>query len=282
MNPILAALVQAGSLTPIEAERINRMLSDDAGRAWAEQQLASAFGRGLSQQRVRLIAALEATGPGTLAGSAFWQLEDRELYNDVIPALRTVAGERAIVAAVRTGGLADWQAINEGVIGWVEDYYISTAEAAFGSIPNLNQTARTQVGNLINQWQRGELEAATRAQGLPQLIAAMEDTFGPERGARIAVTEVTRVFSESTRAAAQANPNTTRLQWVALADEIVCSVCGPLHGQTIPKGQATFPGGYFPPAHPGCRCQCVESNESVGEVPLGSGGAGAWNYQSPS
>ena len=33
-----------------------------------------------------------------------------------------------------------------------------------------------------------------------------------------------------------------------------CPICAPLEGARIPKGQRTFPGGYYPPAHVNCRC----------------------------
>jgi len=75
-----------------------------------------------------------------------------------------------------------------------------------------------------------------------------------DRAARIAVTETTRIYAESERTAAEANPNIVYIVWQTASDEIVCPICAPLEGARIPKGQRTFPGGYYPPAHVNCRC----------------------------
>lgn len=228
MNPLLAMLAEAGIITPADAVRLTNLLDEDAARAYAERRIAAAFQSGLAQQQGRLVTLLRQYGVGVTDPilNTFWANEAREFYRDVIPVLTGVAEDVALIATVRGGGLDHWQAINEGVINWVEDYYISTGPGALGSIPNLDDTARTIVGNLINQWQRGELEVATTAEGLPALIAAMEDAFGPERGARIAVTEYTRIAAESTRAAAQANPNVTHIRWETGRDEFVCFPAG--------------------------------------------------------
>jgi hypothetical protein len=87
---------------------------------------------------------------------------------------------------------------------------------------------------------------------------------------------VTRIFAECTRQAALANPNTTRLRWQTGRDELVCPQCGPLDGVTVEK-ERTFAGNLFPPAHPNCRCAVSAEAEMTGQVPAGTGGAGAWN-----
>lgn len=282
MNPILAALVQAGALTTEEANRLNRLMDDVAGRAWAEREIAAAFARGLRIQQGRLRSFLEDEGAriSDPALTEWWRQEDRLLYGDVAPSLRNVAQDRATISAVRSGGLDSWLAVNEGVNNWLETYYLSLDAGDFGSIPNLNATARTQAGTLISAWQRGELEAATAQGGLPQLIAAMEDVFGPERATRVAVTEVTRIYAEATRAAALANPTTTLLRWDSVADSLVCPICGPLHGRVIDKRARTFPGGFFPPAHVSCRCNITEETSETARVAVGAGGTALWNYPS--
>ena len=43
-------------------------------------------------------------------------------------------------------------------------------------------------------------------------------------------------------------------EWNTAVDELVCPICGPLHGKFAPYGEP-FEGGYdSPPAHPRCRC----------------------------
>lgn len=278
MNPLLAALVAAGVIDRAEAERINRLLNDDLRRTWAEQQIAAATARALRAQQQRLATAAGEGGAPALVQESLWRSEDRQLAQAVLPSLRSVAGDAAIVASVRSG-LDAWQATNTGVIDWVNQYYTGAAGDALGSIPSLNRVTREEVGRLVNLWQTGDLPGGPQL-GLPDLIASMESSFGAERGARIAVTETTRVFAESTRAAAIANPAVTMLRWGTARDEIVCPICGPFDGQTITKYQRAFPGGYFPPAHPNCRCDVTEETAFTMNVPLGIGGAGTWTYGS--
>jgi SPP1 gp7 family putative phage head morphogenesis protein len=175
---------------------------------------------------------------------------------------------------VRSGGLADWRTVNEAVIAWTDSHYRSVAGDALGSIPNLDATARDAVADAVNRWQRGELNAGPGPMGLPRLIAELQtvDAFGVDRAARIAVTETTRIFAESERTAAQANPNLEYLVWQTAHDEATCLICAPMEGQRIPKGQATFPGGYYPPAHPNCRCGVTAVTEAAAEAMSGAGG----------
>ena len=160
-------------------------------------------------------------------------------------------------------------------------------QALVGSIPNLNGTARTLVGNAFNAWQRGELEVATNAEGLPRLIAALEPAFGPERASRIAVTEASRILATSERAAGEADPNTVAYRFQSSRDELVCPQCGPLDGRIVGKSDGagfvhpTLGAIGFPPIHPGCRCRIVAESSATADVPLGAGGAGGWDYTRP-
>ena len=266
MNPFLRVLVAAGILTDDEARRMEGVLSPAEAQAYAEQRMAALWSAGLQGQLTRLLDVVRDSDYGfpPAVAEAFWQRENRLLYESVIPGLEAVAQDAAITAAVRGGGAAMWTAINEQLIGWVDDYYISADAALVGSIPNLNGTARTLVGNAFNAWQRGELEVATNAEGLPRLIAALEPAFGPERAARIAITENTRLNAEAELAAAQADPDIEYIEWQASADEIAarCPICGPLDGRRVRKDA---PGGFMslgsptamPPGHPNCRCGTV-------------------------
>ena len=62
-----------------------------------------------------------------------------------------------------------------------DDYYTNLDVELVGSIPNLNATGRTEFARAFLDWQRGELETAGYADGLPQLIRAIEPTFGQVR-----------------------------------------------------------------------------------------------------
>lgn len=274
MNPLLAALVAAGLITQDDADRIGRSLDPDAARMWAEQQLAIATQQGLTAQQARLVDLLRRSNGNVTAAQldAFWRAEDAQLLAAMRPTLESIAAENAITYVVTLGNEGMWQAVNETMLTWVNDYYANADAAAVGSIPNLNLTSRTQFAQVFVDWQRGELEVGTTAEGLPQLVQALEPVFGPARAERIAITETTRVIVESQRAASEQDEFITHYRYITAADERVCAQCGPLHGQVIEKRAAGFalPGQarMFPPLHPNCRCQILEETDATRQQPL--------------
>ena len=256
MNPLIAALLAAGVISDEEARTLNGLLNEGATRIEAEQRIGAAFATGFENQRSRLIRALDAGNVDYRDPMlpTFWAAEHDLLARDVLPTLTGIAQDAALTATVRSGGLADWRTVNEAVIAWTDTHYRSGAGDALGSIPNLDATAREAVADAVNRWQRGELNAGPGRGGLPRLIAELQNVeeFGVDRAARIAITETTRILAEAERTAAQANPNMEYLGWQTSSDEATCLICAPMEGQRIPKGQTTFPGGYYPPAHPNC------------------------------
>ena len=271
MNELLSALVQLGIITNATAQRINRDLNPVEAAAWAESVIVDAFTGALAAQEGRLLDLVAATDgrPTAAQINSFWRREDDFLWGSVQSSVETVAQERAIVAALT--GVADdktWNKINDAVLNWVGDYYTNLDVDLVGSIPNLNATGRTEFARSFIDWQRGELETAGAQDGLPQLIRAIEPTFGQARAARIAATETTRIFYEATYQAANANPNVTSFRWYSAADERVCPVCGPNHLVVVPKAQRTWPNGATIPAHPNCRCRAIEETALTLETPL--------------
>ena len=270
MNALLAALVQLGILDRVTAERVGRNLDPVQAQAWAEEVMFQSFNGGLTAQRSRLLNMVDAANgrPSQAQLARFWRDEDAAFFRSVQPGLYQVAQERAIVSIISNGSEDMWQVVNQAVIDWVDDYYTNIDTAFVGSIPNLNDTGRTEFARAFVDWQRGELETAGYADGLPQLIRAIEPTFGAARATRIAVTETTRIFYETTYQAANANPFIVALRWYSAADERVCPVCGPNHGVTIPKAQRTWPNGATIPAHVNCRCVAIEETALTLETPL--------------
>ena len=260
MNELLAALVQLGIIDRATADRINRNLDPVQAQAWAEGRLYDEFAAALDGQRDRLLRLVDATNgrPTQRQLDAFWRAEDDAFFANVQRGLYDVAQERAITSIVTTGAFDMWETVNQRVIDWVNDYYTNIDAELVGSIPNLNATGRTEFARAFIDWQRGELETAGYADGLPQLIRAIEPTFGQVRAARIATTETTRIHFEATYQAANANEFVTHLRWYTAADERVCPLCGPNHLVAIPKAQRTWPNGYSVPAHVNCRCVAIE------------------------
>jgi hypothetical protein len=259
MNPLILALLRAGLVDLDTAERLDRQLDPVRARAWAEQLLTERYAAGLSAQQSRLVDMLRANGynPTGATVSAFWDEENRLLAQSVADGIGTVINERAAIAAV-TGGIADpFDFVNQQMTTWLDGYYLNADVDDVGSVGQLNLTARTQFTSAFREWYEGDLGG--RADGLPQLIRALEPVFGAERAERVAITETTRVFVEMSRAAEEANPDTVGFRVLTSADELVCEICGPLHRAVNAKGQRTFTHPDLgevagPPFHVRCRC----------------------------
>jgi hypothetical protein len=76
----------------------------------------------------------------------------------------------------------------------------------------------------------------------------------------VAVTEVTRAYAEGNRRSAKEYEDQELFTWVRTwrtnNDDLVCELCGPLHGKTAEGTDGEYPlgGGQGPPRHPRCRC----------------------------
>lgn len=261
MNPLLQALVAAGVISQQDAERIDRQLSPDAARDYAEQQLTDAFANGLTAQQRRILGVLEeAQGQPTPRNlQRLWDLEDDYLWQAVQEPLRDIATEHAIAASIGSVTPDTWMLVNEEVVNWIDERYMSHDPTDFGSIPNLNITSRSQVAEAIQRWQLGDRSPDNFADGLPALINELEPIFGRARSERIAISEVTRVFSQSEIFAARANPDVKYLQWLTAEDELVCVQCGPRANRIVGKEERGFRVATdnlvgFPPIHVMCRC----------------------------
>jgi len=269
MNPLLTALVAAGLLTQAEADAIARNLDPQQARAYAENVLGQAFQNGLSAQQRRILGVVDsAEGNPTQAElNRFWAGEDELLWQSVRGSILDIASERATVATIQAGAVDAWKQVNEAVLNYTDDYYTNADIEAVGSIPNLNITSRTRFASAFQDWQRGELDIQGRTatgelrQGLDALITALEPTFGVSRAQTIGVTETSRIFADSERQAAIANPFVTHLLWLTSQDELVCPICGPLANTVVGKEQDGFQiqvGFGFPPAHVNCRCSITQ------------------------
>lgn len=270
MNPLIAELIQAGLIDAATAELLQRQLDPNAAKLDAEQQLLTAVLNGLQAQQ-----EAATVGANTLTidqASALFDANESVLADAILPTVQNIASERAIGQAISVATAftdaaleASFMRVNENVLGWANTYYVSLQDGDVGSVPNLNATSRRQFLSVFEQWNRGQLENQQDGQnrGLPNLIEALESTFGPSRAEAIATTEVTRIFGEATKAAGRASDIVTGFQWVTAADERVCPICRPLNGMIIPKAEDTWRhpeperGAVSHPAHVRCRCDLL-------------------------
>ncbi len=274
MESVLSALLAAGLIDVDTADIIRRQDDEEAARQWAEQQLAVTAQGALSAQQQRLLALLAESDyrPTERQLADFWQREDDLLWEAMRPQIEQVLTERATFAAVVGGQAETFNLVNQQVIQWAETYYTDDSDTTYGSIPNLNLTSRQQVADAFTAWNRGELPGVPR--GLPSLIEALTPTFGAVRAERIAVTETTRIFTESVRQAGLANKFTVAFCVLTSADDRVCPICGPVHATVVAK---TDERGFvhpergsigFPPFHVKCRCGITEETEATLKIPL--------------
>jgi SPP1 gp7 family putative phage head morphogenesis protein len=132
--------------------------------------------------------------------------------------------------------LVDFDYVNDHVINFARAY-------RFDWIRKINDTTRTQIGQLISDWlQSGD--------PLSVLESQMSPIFGKVRAEMIASTEVTRVYAVANQIAWESTGVVESVRWNTAEDELVCPVCGPLADSTIGIGDIDA----FPPAHPRCRC----------------------------
>jgi len=256
VNPLLLALVEAGVISVADAERIDRQLSPDAARDYAEGLITQSFARGLNAQQRRILDVLNDTegNPTPRQLSRLWQGEDDLLWASVGEDLRSIAIDRAVSASVALGDDSLWQLVNEEVLSWVDDYYVNSDAGNFGSIPNLNETSKNAFAQAFRDWQRGELATAGYRDGLPELIRALEPTFGAVRVEAIAVTEYTRIASQAELAAGNANPDIEGWIYSTANDSRVTELCRSGEGAIMLKGEDTFSDGKGPPPrHVRCR-----------------------------
>lgn len=271
MNPTILALLRSGIIDIETAERLDRQLDPVQARAWAEQLLTQRYAAGLSAQQSRLFDFLQANQyrVNDAQVAAFFTEENRLLSQSIADAISEVVNERAAIAAV-TAGLSDpFNFVNRQLLAWVDDYYINLDIDDVGTVGQLNATARSRVAQAFREWYNGELGGT--ADGLPQLIRALEPTFGAARAEAIGVTEVTRIFVGMQRAAEHENPTVTAFRWQTANDELVCPICRPLNGVVIAKTadgfmHPTMGNVGYPPAHVRCRCGITPETELTANV----------------
>lgn len=211
-------------------------MADIPNRTELEAELAKRFSK-LSAKHKKEIMALLGDPPniGNVPAS-FWKKMAAELNGSFIPFLSEVymdAAER-LVEGLPIG--VDWGLVNEHAAQWARGYSFDLVRGITATSRRATQEA---IGAFFEQGMtRGDLEAR------------LSRIYGTVRAESIAVTEVTRAasFGEQEVAREIAGDGIDMIPiWQTNNDELVCSVCGPLHDNPITDN-------FYPPAHPRCRC----------------------------
>lgn len=165
-----------------------------------------------------------------------WQAEEAELVEILYQHLFTSAltGAQTGLALLGGGIGIDWGLVNEAVRRWAR-------QMSLEQVRGIMETSRRFVTEAIADW-------IASGQPLDQLSATLTPMFGPVRAEMIAATEVTRAFAQGNAEAWRQSGVVSGWRWQTAADEVVCPICGPRHGQVYSWGDEQ------PPAHPRCRC----------------------------
>lgn len=219
-----------------------------------EAKLARALGKLQKAQLTRLLEYLGDPPRIENVPEAFWEEVGTELLSVLRPFLQSLYLTQAeMVLRANPAIGVDWALVNEGAAAWARQY---TYDLVQGINVHTRRALQEAVGAFYEEGlARGELEG--------QIVGL----FGPVRAEMIAVTEVTRAASEGQRGLANEVAQFGILMidaWSTRNDEVVCPICGPLHGRDADgyEGDRTpywlhpDTGERYgpPPAHPRCRC----------------------------
>jgi len=142
--------------------------------------------------------------------------------------------------------MVDWNMANTDASLWVKNHKYDLTYADIDITREQEKKLKQAIINFIES-----------GMTISQLEKELVPPFREERARTIAVTEVTRAYSEGNEAAWRESGSVEGKEWLTSVDERVCPICGPLHGQIVPlNSDFSGPGGSFhnPPAHPRCRC----------------------------
>ena len=183
----------------------------------------------------------------------YWYEENRYLWDEisliVADAMMSGVDGGIMLLPPELRLLINWDVLNQAALGYLHLYRL-------GAITDIGESTRTHAVQAISDWLQ---EGAD----LPALEARLIPLFDEgSRARRIAVTEVTRIYSEGNQMAWQSTGLVERKRWMTAVDDLVCEVCGELHGMEIPvyenfhlsedRGFGHYVSG--PPGHWNCRC----------------------------
>ena len=189
-----------------------------------------------------LTAAQRATALAQGIPAATYEAMFNDLQAALGPEIAAITTQRSMEIMAEVGVGFDIAIVSEEAIAWAESYN-------YNLVTGLTDTTRKLVSRSVSTY------ASTPGMTRGDLERLLAPAFGEARASAIAVTEVTRAYSEATNQNQEwleAEGVTMRRVWETLRDDIVCPICGPLNGLPEEDWKMAFPTG--PPAHPNCRC----------------------------
>ncbi len=194
-----------------------------------------------------LLPGKKQTPDDIIGDEIFWREFREDAIATMTPFVRQGALD-AIDANIAVGVGVDLELINQQVLNFSATY----TDEWWASIQGSSQA---DLRTAISTWQ----ETGLGTRGFPDLVKAIEPTFGRNRARRIAVTETTKIFDAGNLMAHEAG-GINEEEWQTARDARVDDICRPLDGERFPINAGPRP---VTGTHIGCRCA---------RLPVGPGG----------
>ena len=223
-----------------------------------QQELARDIRREV-QQRIQPILAKYQSKIARLIRNG--QATD-DLLRKLFDELRAALGpEIAVITTERMMELVDEIGLGMDLAVISQEALTHAREYTYELVNGLDNTTRRLVREAMSTYQQ------TPGMTLGDLTRLLDPAFGEARSQMIAVTEVTRAYSAATNQYQQMAQDAgvdMRRVWLTLQDDLVCPICGPLHGMPEEDWKAAHPNG--PPAHVNCRCSTELTIDTLEEA----------------
>lgn len=178
--------------------------------------------------------------------ASFWKREAKILFALLTPLILKAALRAARSAGKdleqRVGASIDYTLVNEAASKWAKEY-------TFDLVTGINETTQTYLQDKISKW----VETGAPLDDLKKELVE-SGMFDAQRASKVAVTETTRAYAEGNTTAWRESGVVTGRRWQTAVDEMVCEVCGGLHGQVVGIDEPFDAEIDNPPAHVNCRC----------------------------
>jgi SPP1 gp7 family putative phage head morphogenesis protein len=240
-----------------EAERlaledeIAAAMDDVLGRAMRRARTVMGLSGVEAAKRRRFTASIltgrKQTPDDIIGDEVFWEEFRTDATATMLPFARRGALE-AIDANIAVGVGVDLELINAQVLEFSRTY----TNEWWASIEG---TSQAQLRNAITTWQ----ETGLGSRGFPDLVKAIEPTFGRSRARLIAVNETTKIFDAGNKMAHEAG-GINEEEWQTSRDDRVDGICKALDLERFPINAGPRP---VTGTHIGCRCA---------RLPVGPGG----------
>jgi len=165
------------------------------------------------------------------------------LYNAMFPRILQAGTSGAknalgqLLSNIEVG--VDWGLVNDAVYDWAQRY-------TFDLVNNITDTSERYLQKTVSKW-------ISSGAPIDDLMTTIEPMFGDIRARMVAVTEVTRAYTEGNIASWKESKVVDGQRWMTAEDDRVCPECGPMAEAEDSLG-GDFGGQGRPPLHINCRC----------------------------